>query len=163
MGEVNMQQGFMRNYPGYIQYVVQPNDSLYKIAKSYNTTVDGIKQINNLVSNTIYPNQILYVPMSSTHTASNNTYLTKNGESLDEILTKFNISVNDFTFNNDIGKLKLKENQLVSTDCRTNNVYMVSDKDTIEDILAKFNLSPLEFLKLNEKQILEKGKGIIIN
>ncbi|MBO5712513.1 MAG: LysM peptidoglycan-binding domain-containing protein, partial [Acholeplasmatales bacterium] len=61
-----MQHGFLKNYPGYLQYVVQPNDSLYMIAKSYNTTVENIKQINNLVSNTIYPNQILYVPMNTT-------------------------------------------------------------------------------------------------
>jgi LysM repeat protein len=157
-----MQHSFLKNYPGYLQYVVQPNDSLYMIAKNYNTTVENLKQINNLVSNTIYPNQILYVPMNTTSHGMN-TYITKDGESLNEILKKFNLSVNDFAYNNDLGKLKLEENQLISTDKRTSDThYLVMPNDKIEDILAKFNLSPLEFLKLNEKNILQNGKGIII-
>ena len=157
-----MQHGFLKNYPGYLQYVVQPNDSLYMIAKSYNTTVENIKQINNLVSNTIYPNQILYVPMNTTQYGMN-TYVTKDNESLYDILKKFNLNVNDLSYNNDLGKLKLEENQLINTYKRaSDSVYMVMDNDKIEDILAKFNLSPLEFLKLNEKNILQAGKGIII-
>ena len=109
-----MQHGFLKNYPGYLQYVVQPNDSLYMIAKSYNTTVENIKQINNLVSNTIYPNQILYVPMNTTQYGMN-TYVTKDNESLYDILKKFNLNVNELSYNNDLGKLKLEENQLINT------------------------------------------------
>ena len=159
---IYLQRGFLKNYPGYIQYVVQPNDSLYMIAKSYNTSIENLKQINNLTSNIIYPNQILYVPMTNSSYGSS-TYLTKDGDSLDDILKKFNISVNDFTYNNDLGKLKLQENQLISTNTRADEqVYIVKANDKIEDILAKYNLSPLEFLKLNEKCILEDGKSIII-
>ncbi len=42
-------------------YIVKPNDSLYSIAKKFNTTIDKIKDDNNLTSNEIYPETILYI------------------------------------------------------------------------------------------------------
>lgn len=44
-----------------ITYVVKPNDSLYSIANKFNTTVENIKKINNLKSNEIYPEDLLYI------------------------------------------------------------------------------------------------------
>lgn len=145
----------------YLQYVVQPNDSLYMIAKAYNSNVEDIKKLNNLVSNTIYPNQVLLIP-TSTH--KKHTYITKDGDSLSDILKKFNINVDDFQEYNDIGKLKLEENQLISTERKDNNnkLHIVNDHEKIEDILAKYHLSPLEFLKLNEDTILIVGTRIIV-
>ena len=42
-------------------YTVQKGDSLYSIAKKYNTTVDRLKQLNNLSSNLLSIGQILIV------------------------------------------------------------------------------------------------------
>ena len=42
-------------------YVVKENDSLYSIANKFNTTIEKIKKINNLKSNEIYPEDILYI------------------------------------------------------------------------------------------------------
>ncbi len=47
--------------PGSIQYTVEKGDSLYKIAKKHNTTVELIKESNNLTSNRIYVGQNLKV------------------------------------------------------------------------------------------------------
>ena len=44
-----------------ISYTVQKGDSLYSIAKKYNTTVDRLKQLNNLSSNLLSIGQILIV------------------------------------------------------------------------------------------------------
>lgn len=44
-----------------ITYIVKENDSLYSIANKFNTTVNKIKQTNNLASNEIYPEDILYI------------------------------------------------------------------------------------------------------
>lgn len=44
-----------------ITYIVKQNDSLYKIAEKFNTTVEKIKKDNNLTSNEIYPQDILYI------------------------------------------------------------------------------------------------------
>ena len=45
-----------------MQYVVKPGDSLYMIAKAHGITVDELKNANHLVSNVIYPNQVLLIP-----------------------------------------------------------------------------------------------------
>jgi len=44
-----------------VQYKVSPHETLYSIAKRFNTTVDNIMKLNNLASNTISPGQILLV------------------------------------------------------------------------------------------------------
>ena len=46
----------------YFDYVVVSGDSLYSIARKYNTTVDEIKNINNLKSNSLSIGQILRIP-----------------------------------------------------------------------------------------------------
>lgn len=47
--------------PNEITYIVKPNDSLYKIAEKYKTSVSKIKENNNLTTNTIYPGAILKI------------------------------------------------------------------------------------------------------
>ncbi len=46
----------------YINYVVIGGDSLYSIARKYNTTVDEIKRLNNLTSNSLSIGQTLKIP-----------------------------------------------------------------------------------------------------
>ena len=46
---------------GIDSYTVKSGDSLYSIARKYNTTVDSLKQKNNLTSNTITVGQILNI------------------------------------------------------------------------------------------------------
>ncbi len=47
---------------GSITYTVQKGDSLWQIARQFNTTVEKIKKANNLSKNTIYPGQKLIIP-----------------------------------------------------------------------------------------------------
>ncbi len=44
-----------------IQYKVSAGETLYSIAKRFNTTVDNVMKLNNLASNTISPGQVLLV------------------------------------------------------------------------------------------------------
>ena len=46
----------------YIIYKVKKGDSLYQIAKNYNTTVDELKKLNNLSTNNLSINQELKIP-----------------------------------------------------------------------------------------------------
>lgn len=160
------------SYNSMNQYVVKPGDSLYKIAKAHNTTVDELKEVNHLYSNTIYPNQILFIPNTNSicfdkkpanDNCNKNTYVTINGESLKDILNKFNLNLDDLQSYNDIDKLKLEGNQMLLIEKRNSyKAHKVINGEMIEDILAKYQLSPLELLKLNEKIFLEPGKEIIV-
>ena len=74
-------------------YVVKSGDTLWSIAKKYGTTVDSLKQINNLKSNLISVNQKLLIP--------NNYYIVKKGDTLYSIAKKYNTTVNNLkTINN---------------------------------------------------------------
>lgn len=117
-----------------IEYVVKKNDSLYMIAKKYGITVDELKSVNHLVSNMIYPNQILFIPKC------NSNY--QGVDIIDKFKNKCEVEYKNYEYN---------------------KKYCIRPNDKIEDILAMFNLSPLEFLKLNEYKIIKIGEEIIIS
>lgn len=48
--------------PAALTYVVQRGDTLFEIAQRFNTTVDAIRQANNLVGNRIDVGQVLLIP-----------------------------------------------------------------------------------------------------
>lgn len=130
------------------QYVVKQNDSLYMIAKKYGISVDDLKKYNHLVSNMIYPNQILFIP-------KNNNYVTQANDSVSSIINKYKLDLKD------ISNLKVVPNQNIII--REEQTHIVKDGERIEDILAMYNLSPLDFLKLNENKILIPNEKIIIS
>lgn len=76
----------------YIEYKVVSGDSLYGIAKKYNTTVDEIKSINNLSSNLLSIGQILKIPNSNNF---NRTYVVKSMDSIYSIAKKFDTTVDN--------------------------------------------------------------------
>lgn len=49
--------------PNYTEYKVLNGDSLYSIAKKYNTTIDNLKELNNLNSNLLFIGEILKIPI----------------------------------------------------------------------------------------------------
>ena len=149
------------------QYIVKPGDSLYSIAKAYNTTVEELKKHNNLISNMIYPNQILFIPRKSEclteNVNDNKTYVTLPSETLKDIMNKYNICLNDLEEYNDLDKLKLEGNQMLLIRKKEEKKYhVVEENEGLEDILSKYQLSPYELLKLNEDIIIYTGNKIII-
>jgi len=73
----------------YEEYVVKKGDNLYSIANKYKTTVDEIKSLNGLVSNTLSIGQTLLIPNLS----DTKIYVVESGDSLYSISKKFNTSV----------------------------------------------------------------------
>ena len=60
-------------------YTVKKGDSLYAISKKYNTTIDILKQLNNLTSNTLSIGQQLKIPteemIEPNNPTDSNTYI----------------------------------------------------------------------------------------
>jgi peptidoglycan endopeptidase LytF len=77
-------------------YTVQPGDTLYFLARNFNTTIDAIKQANNLTGDTIYVGQKLTIPGQTTTPApinQNTTYKVVAGDSLYKIAKQFNTTI----------------------------------------------------------------------
>mgnify|MGYP004514518339 FL=1 len=66
-------------------------DSLYKIANKFNTTVNALKEKNNLTSNTLSIGQKLLIPTTSTNNKL--TYTVKKGDNLYSIARTYNTTV----------------------------------------------------------------------
>ncbi len=66
----NVYLGIEENVPmpgpdtGYIEYVVQPGDTLWLLSQRYNTTVDAIKSLNGLTGSLLNIGQVLKIPSS---------------------------------------------------------------------------------------------------
>lgn len=78
-------------------YTVASGDSLYLIAKRFNTTVTSLKSLNNLTTETIYIGQVLKIPAAvpTTPTVPTSNYTVVSGDSLWIISRKFSTTVDE--------------------------------------------------------------------
>lgn len=74
---------------GGINYVVQKGDNLYSIANKYGVTIDQIKDINNLKSNTLQIGQVLLIPGTTNYA----NYTVKKGDSLWKIANTYGTTI----------------------------------------------------------------------
>ena len=141
-------------------YIVQRGDTLWSIAKKFNTNVNDLKKANNLVNNTLYVGQNLVVPDYYTAEDTNITYIVKRGDTLYSIATQYGVSVNDLrNYNNltsdllSIGQqIKIPSSQTVITPSEDDiinepNTYIVQLGDTLYSISRKFNV-PINDIKI---------------
>ena len=82
-------------------YTVKSGDTLYSIAKKYNTTVNAITTLNNLTSNTLSIGQTLKIP-TFTQNVTEQTYTVKSGDTLYSIARKYNTAVSDLINRNNL-------------------------------------------------------------
>lgn len=114
-----------RNPSECVTYTVKKGDSLYSIAKQYNSTVDAIKRYNNLTSNNLSIGQKLKLPCymkDNDNTTMPNfvMYTVKAGDSLYSIAQQYNTTVD---------KIK-SDNKLTSNTLSIGQVLMIADKTT---------------------------------
>ncbi len=85
-------------------YSVKAGDTLYSIAKKYNTSVDKIKQLNNLLNDSLSIGQNLKLPITEyTEIPSKTiTYTVKAGDTLYSIAREYNTTVNNIKNQNNL-------------------------------------------------------------
>ena len=148
----------------YMTYIVQKGDSLYSIAKKFNTTVNEIETLNNLDSINLSIGQELKIPNTYGNTTK---YIVQKGESLYSIAKKFGTTVDKIKQDNNltsdvltVGKtLMILDNTGVSAieECYgeefegVNNyiVYTVQKGDSLYSIAKKFGTTVNEIEILN--------------
>jgi LysM repeat protein len=99
--------------PANCTYVVQPGDSLGKIALRYGTTVATLVSLNNIGNpNLIYPGQVLYLPGCKadpppTPPPATTTYVVVRGDTLYSIAVHFGSTVSELSALNGISNPNL--------------------------------------------------------
>ena len=120
-------------------YIIKSGDTLYKIANLYNTTVDELKELNNLTSNTLSIGQILLIP--GNNTILPNTYTVIKGDTLYSIANKYGLTVNELKELNNLtnNTLSIGQELLIKEINDNNNTYTVKSGDTLYKIANENN------------------------
>lgn len=93
-------------------YTVKSGDSLWSIAKKYGVTVNDLKSINNLTSNTLSVGQILRIPVEE-ETSTASTHIVKSGDTLYSIARQYNTTVDAIKALNNLTTNSLKVGQVL--------------------------------------------------
>lgn len=142
-------------------YIVKSGDSLWSIAKKLGTTVDELKKINNLTSNTLQIGQKLIIPNGNneeeTPESEENIYVVQKGDSLWSIAKRFNTTVTELKRINNLKtetlsigqKLKIKEDNLTEDNENDYVIYTVKSGDSLYKIANIYNTTVSEIMTLN--------------
>ncbi len=94
-------------------YTVKSGDSLWKIANQYNVTVNAIKTLNGLTSDSLTVGQQLLIPTTTGTTNTNKTYTVQSGDSLWSIANKYGTNVNTLKSLNNLTSNMLQIGQTI--------------------------------------------------
>lgn len=147
----------------YINYTVKRGDTLYGIAKKYNTTVNGIKNLNGLVSDNISIGQILRIPITNNYYF---LYTIKKGDTLFNIAREYGTTVENLRNLNNIQGDLIGVNQVIKIplDIETVTIYTVEAGDTLWAISRKFDTTVDKIKRINnlESNIISIGQNLLI-
>ena len=133
-------------------YIVQKGDTLYSIANRYNTTVNQLKELNNLVSNALSIGQVLYVKTNDnvdSNINGNVIYTVQKGDTLYSISKEFKVSIEDIKKINNLNNDILRINQKLIIPIQNPNTYIVQKGDTLYSIARKNNITVDEIKRKN--------------
>ncbi len=130
-------------YSNYLEYSVQPGDSLSNIAEMFGAKTEAIKKANKLDnSNSIKAGQTIKVPTTSNVFS----YTVKKGDSLSKIASRFNVSMENI----------LNENNLKSHVLRANQKVIIPINNRNGARIAKVEAKPAEDYK--DLQLVKNNK-----
>ncbi len=152
--------------PTYKTYTVVKGDTLYGIANKYSISVDELKSLNNLTSNTLYIGQQLKVPAQDIVEDDNyEVYTVVKGDSLWLISQKFGVPVDDLIEVNNLETINLQiGDKLKIPKTTSEKTYIVQKGDSLWSI-AKDNNTTVEELKMLNNltsNLLSIGQGLIL-
>ena len=131
------------------KYTVVKGDTLYSIANKYNMTINELKNLNSLTSNTIYPGQVLSV-YPSVPAAQTITYIVKKGDSLYSIARSFGTTVDTIKNANGLTSDNIYTYQSLIIPLNFSvGEYLVKKGDTLYSIAKQFKISVETLKSLN--------------
>ena len=149
-------------------YTVQADDTLWGIANTHDTTVNNLKQINDLTSDTIYVGQVLKLKQQSNSTSNQtpqttaDTYTVQAGDTLWGIANTHDTTVNNLKQINDLTSdtiyvgqvLKLKQQSTTQQESQpsqsnSSDFYTVKAGDSLWKIAMGNDLTVSHLKQMN--------------
>lgn len=154
----------------YTRYIVQPQDTLYKIAFLFNMTYQELKDLNDLINDDLKPGQVLLV--HNIDDASNDDiYTVVKGDSIYSIAKKHNTTVDAIKKSNDLtsNKINIGDQLIINGDIEEEIVedsehYMVLPNDNLYSIANKKNTTVKKIKEANnlKSDLIQVGQELII-
>ena len=145
-------------------YTVVKGDTLSKIAREFNTTVEEIKRLNNLTSDLLQIGQVLFIPITAI-TPIYETYTVQKGDTLYGIAKKYDITVeelkglNNITSNNLYIGQQLKVPKFEIIEEEEYEVYTVVKGDSLWLISQKYDISVDDLIEINNLETVNLQIG----
>ncbi|MBQ3307223.1 MAG: LysM peptidoglycan-binding domain-containing protein [Bacilli bacterium] len=169
-------------------YTVVKGDTLYSIAKKYNTSVSAILDLNYLTSSNLSIGQVIripenYTPEDEIFLPQYKNYIVQKGDTLYSIAKKFQISVDVLIKDNALTTTVLYPGEVLRIRTSSEEVlecfgedyiipnnndnlitYTVQRGDSLYSIARKFNTSVDQIMKLNNlsSNLLSIGQVLMI-
>ena len=146
-------------------YTVKSGDTLYSIARNYNTTVNEIMKLNNLTTSVLSLDQVLRIPSTTAENDNYVDYVVKSGDSLYLIAQRYNTTVNEIKDLNNLSSNLLSIGQVLKIPGSTTTVtYTVKSGDNLYSIARKYNTTVDEIKRKNNlsNNLLNVGQILVI-
>jgi membrane-bound lytic murein transglycosylase D len=164
------------NQINWISHIVEPGDSLWRLAKKYDTEVKIIRKINYLESDLLSLKDTLLIPLSSSK--SNNfipyeMHIVSEGDTLWSLSKKYNINIKDITRMNSLSQdtiLQLGQQLTIGNKNIHRNIeskkrtilYSVKQGDNLYKISDIFDVSVDSIKQINDFKSSDLMPGQII-
>lgn len=146
-------------------YTVKSGDTLYSIARAYNTTVNELMSLNNLTTSVLSLGQVLRVPPSTGETDNYVEYVVKSGDSLYLIAERYNTTVNELKSLNNLSSNLLSIGQVLRIPkSEASTTYTVKSGDNLYSIASRYNTTVDAIKRKNNlsSNLLNVGQILVI-
>ena len=130
-------------------YTVKAGDTLWSIARRFNTTVEDLMKYNNLSSDVITVGTVLTIPttIDSSTNLNSSMYVVKAGDTLWNIAKRYNTTVENLMMINNLNTDLITIGQRLMVP--NNNVYIIKPGDTLWNIAKRNNTTVENLMMLN--------------
>ena len=172
-----MENDYKNQDNNYVSYVVQKGDTLYSIASKFKTTVDKIKELNDLKNNNLTIGSTLIVDDRSGISSvlecfgegnfdnSNYiNYMVVKGDNLYNLARKYNTSVEQIKLINNLSSNDLSIGQILKIPNNGSSTYIVQKGESLYSIAKKLNTTVNEIKRKNNltSNLISVGQELII-